>query len=78
MTSYGKLEAAIPLDNSVSHSVFGHHCHLRACNRNYGAWLCADGMTELNSYLYRPVYYFGTRRLLSAKAQRTHVYANHV
>jgi len=47
MSSYGKLEAAIPLDNSVIQIVFYHHCHLRVSNRNYGDWLCGDGMTEL-------------------------------
>ena len=47
MTSYGKLEAAIPLANFLTEIVFDHYCHLRACNRNYGDWLCGDGMTEL-------------------------------
>ena len=47
MTSYGKLEAAILLASFVIHIVFDHHCHLRACDRNYGDWLCGDGMKEL-------------------------------
>jgi hypothetical protein len=47
MTSYGKLEPAVPLASLVIHVVFDNHCHLRARNRNYGDLLCGDGMTEL-------------------------------
>jgi hypothetical protein len=52
MTSNGNLEAATHLDNSVIQIVYDHQCHLRACNRNYGEFVCGDGINRTSTVTF--------------------------